>query len=65
MVKIYMAPMEGVTTYVYRNVYAKYFGGMENTLICHPCVHSFQITDKSDFILLGCKLYFNLILFFI
>lgn len=30
-------------------------GGKENTLICHPCVNTFHITDKSDFILLGCK----------
>ena len=24
-----MAPMEGVTGYVYRNAYAKYYGGIE------------------------------------
>ena len=31
------------------------FGGKSNTVICLPCVNSFQISDKSDFILLGCK----------
>ena len=30
-------------------------GGKPNTIVCQPCVHSFQIHDKSDFILLGCK----------
>lgn len=28
-IKYYMAPMEGVTGYVYRNAYAKYYGGIE------------------------------------
>ena len=27
-IKYYMAPMEGVTGYVYRNAYAKYYGGI-------------------------------------
>ena len=25
----YLAPMEGITTYIYRNAYAKYFGGID------------------------------------
>lgn len=29
MTKIYMAPMEGVTTYVFRNVFDKYYGGID------------------------------------
>ena len=28
-IKYYMAPMEGVTGYVFRNAYAKYYGGIE------------------------------------
>ena len=31
------------------------FGGKANTIICLPCTNSFQINEKSDFILLGCK----------
>ena len=31
-------------------------GGNPKTVICQPCVNTFQISDKSDFILLGCKL---------
>lgn len=27
--RIYMAPMEGLTTYIFRNTYAKYFGGID------------------------------------
>lgn len=27
--KYYLAPLEGITTYVYRNTYAKYFGGID------------------------------------
>jgi hypothetical protein len=30
-------------------------GGNPKTVICQPCVNTFQISDKSDFILLGCK----------
>ena len=33
----------------------KDLGGIENTLVCYPSVNSFAISDKSDFILLGCK----------
>ena len=29
-------------------------GGKENTLICNPCLNWFVISQKSDFILLGC-----------
>ena len=25
----YLAPMEGITTYIYRNAYAEYFGGID------------------------------------
>ena len=27
--KIYLAPMEGITTYIYRNALAKYYGGID------------------------------------
>ena len=27
--KLYLAPMEGITTYIYRNAYARYFGGID------------------------------------
>lgn len=27
--KIYLAPMEGITTYIYRNAYHKYYGGID------------------------------------
>ena len=27
--KIYLAPMEGITTYIYRNAYQKYYGGID------------------------------------
>ena len=27
LMKLYLAPMEGITTYIYRNAYAHYFGG--------------------------------------
>ena len=27
--KLYLAPMEGITTYIYRNAYAHYFGGID------------------------------------
>ena len=30
-------------------------GGKPNMVVCLPSVQSFQIHDKSDFILLGCK----------
>jgi hypothetical protein len=36
-------------------------GGKVGTVIAKPCVNSFKITDKSDFILLGCKVYIILI----
>ena len=26
---IYMAPLEGITTYVFRNAFAKYYGGVD------------------------------------
>ena len=36
-------------------------GGMIGTVIGKPCVNKFQINDKSDFILLGCKkIYYKL-----
>ena len=27
--KFYLAPMEGITTYLYRNAYSRYFGGID------------------------------------
>ncbi len=27
--KFYLAPMEGITTYIYRNAYNRYFGGID------------------------------------
>ena len=27
--QFYLAPMEGITTYIYRNAYARYFGGID------------------------------------
>lgn len=27
--KFYLAPMEGITTYIYRNAYNHYFGGID------------------------------------
>ena len=27
--KIYMAPMEGVTGFIYRNTFARFFGGID------------------------------------
>ena len=33
----------------------KEFGGKENILICHPSINTFEINEKSDFILMGCK----------
>ena len=30
-------------------------GGKVGTIIPHPCVNTFKINDKTDFILLGCK----------
>lgn len=27
--KLYLAPMEGITTYIYRNAYNRYFGGID------------------------------------
>ena len=27
--KLYFAPLEGITTYIYRNTHAKYFGGTD------------------------------------
>ena len=38
---------------------------MENLLVSQPCVNSFQITEKSDFILLGCNYIFLFIFFLI
>ena len=31
-------------------------GGVNGTIVHNPCVNKFQINDKSDFILLGCKI---------
>ena len=33
-------------------------GGNPKVLISKPCVTMFKIDEKSDFILLGCKIYF-------
>ena len=27
--KLYLAPMEGITTYIYRNAYSRFFGGID------------------------------------
>ena len=32
------------------------FGGKKGTNICLPCINLIPIDDKSDFILLGCKI---------
>jgi len=29
MMKIYMAPLEGITSYIFRNAFAKYYGGID------------------------------------
>jgi hypothetical protein len=33
-------------------------GGLNGTIIAKPCVNKFQINERSDFLLLGCKLIF-------
>ena len=44
----YLAPMEGITTYIYRNAYAKYFGGIDKYFTPFISDKNF-ITDKSFF----------------
>lgn len=48
MVKIYMAPMEGVTTYVYRNVYDKYFGGVDRYFTPFVASSKLKGREKSE-----------------
>ncbi len=42
----YLAPMEGITTYIYRNAYAKYFGGIDKYFTPFICDKN-SITDKN------------------
>lgn len=48
MVKIYMAPMEGVTTYVYRNIYDKYFGGVDRYFTPFVASSKLKGREKSE-----------------
>ncbi len=42
--RIYMAPMEGLTTYIYRQTYAKYFGGIDRYYT--PFLSSFHLSNR-------------------
>ena len=46
MVKVYMAPMEGVTTYVYRNVFDTYFKGVDRYFT--PFVASSKLKGREE-----------------
>ena len=48
MVKVYMAPMEGVTTYVYRNVYNKYFKGVDRYFTPFVASSKLKGREKSE-----------------
>lgn len=43
--QFYLAPMEGITTYIYRNAYARYFGGIDKYFTPFISDKNF-ITDK-------------------
>lgn len=47
----YLAPMEGLTTYVYRNAFARCFGGVKRyytPFICPTSNHNFKSREKRD-----------------
>ena len=48
MKRIYMAPMEGVTTYVYRNVYNKYFKGVDRYFTPFVASSKLKGREKSE-----------------
>lgn len=51
--KYYMAPMEGITTYIYRNIHNKYFKGVDKYFMpfVSPTMHgSFNPKEKKDVI---------------
>ncbi len=50
-VRFYLAPLEGITTFIYRNLYRDMFGGVENyftPFIAPVSGHHFKNRDKRD-----------------
>ena len=46
--KLYFAPMEGITTYVYRNVFARYFGGIDTYFTPFLANKRFGARERND-----------------
>jgi hypothetical protein len=35
-------------------------GGIENVIIAHPHIFTFKISQNMDYVLMGCRIFFNL-----
>ena len=49
--KIYMAPLEGITSYIFRNAFAKYYGGIDRYFTPFITPHpkkGFSPSEKRD-----------------
>lgn len=47
-IKLYMAPMEGITTYIYRNAFKKYYGGFDKYFYGFICGSKLNNKEKND-----------------
>lgn len=46
--KKYLAPMEGITTFVYRNALQHYYGGIDKYFTPFLCNKKLDYKDKND-----------------
>ena len=46
--KIYFAPLEGITGYVFRNVYEKYYGGVDKYFTPFISPHTKKLMDTRE-----------------